>query len=73
MYSKNRACDQIRRRGFVPPKSDMHGILWYNILAGYTRAFCEGGEVVGTILAFMVSVAAGLFVEALCRWLDGRK
>lgn len=36
-----------------------------------TRAFAKGGDVVDTILAFIVSVAAGLFVELICKWLDG--
>ena len=43
------------------------------MLAGYTRAFSERGEVMEILLAFLVSVAAGLFVEILCKWLDGHE
>ena len=31
----------------------------------------KGGEIVEITLAFLISVTAGLFVELICRWLDG--
>ena len=33
----------------------------------------KGGDSMEIFLAFLVSVAAGLFVEILCRWLDGHE
>ena len=62
----------IKTRPYTLRKIDSHGILWYNVSAGYTRASSEGGECVDIFLAFLVSVTAGLFVELLCKWLDGR-
>ena len=38
-----------------------------------TRAYSKGGDVVEIILAFLISVTAGLFVELICRWLDGKQ
>lgn len=40
-------------------------------LPDYLRVFREGVTTVDLILAFLVSVAAGLFVELICVWFGG--